>query len=145
LTGELASVVTEQHLRHATVYLQLVQCPHNIVAFQALSYFDRYSFSRMHIHDRQGAKPRSILQQIHHENLGTAPQFGQAVQGQQATTVEGTVLNIVNWGCNVIAPVIAVACLRQFASRTIGLKDQLLTGVFVYHIATYLLHATSSR
>jgi hypothetical protein len=45
------------------------------------------------------------------QNLGTAPQFGQAVQGQQATTVEGTVLNIVNWSCNVIAPVIAVACL----------------------------------
>ena len=45
------------------------------------------------------------------QNLGTAPAFGQAVQGQQATTVEGTVLNIVNWGCNVIAPVIAVACL----------------------------------
>ena len=45
------------------------------------------------------------------QNLGTTPAFGQAVQGQQATTVEGTVLNIVNWGCNVIAPVIAVACL----------------------------------
>jgi len=45
------------------------------------------------------------------QNLGTAPAFGQAVQGQQATTVEGTVLNVVNWGCNVIAPVIAVACL----------------------------------
>jgi len=45
------------------------------------------------------------------QNLGTQPAFGQAVQGQQATTVEGTVLNIVNWGCNVIAPVIAVACL----------------------------------
>ena len=45
------------------------------------------------------------------QNLGTSPAFGQAVQGQQATTVEGTVLNIVNWGCNVIAPVIAVACL----------------------------------
>jgi hypothetical protein len=45
------------------------------------------------------------------QNLGTSPQFGQAVQGQQATTVEGTVLNMVNWGCNVIAPVIAVACL----------------------------------
>jgi hypothetical protein len=45
------------------------------------------------------------------QNLGTAPAFGQAVQGQQATTVEGTVLNFVNWGCNVIAPVIAVACL----------------------------------
>jgi hypothetical protein len=38
------------------------------------------------------------------QNLGTSPQFGQAVQGQQATTVEGTVLNIVNWSCNVIAP-----------------------------------------
>ena len=25
------------------------------------------------------------------QNLGTSPQFGQAVQGQQATTVEGTV------------------------------------------------------
>jgi hypothetical protein len=45
------------------------------------------------------------------QNLGTAPAFGKAVQGQQATTVEGTVLNIVNWGCNVIAPVIAIACL----------------------------------
>jgi hypothetical protein len=45
------------------------------------------------------------------QNLGTAPAFNKAVQGQQATTVEGTVLNIVNWGCNVIAPVIAVACL----------------------------------
>lgn len=45
------------------------------------------------------------------QNLGTSPQFGKAVQGQQATTVEGTVLNIVNWGCNVIAPVLAVACL----------------------------------
>ncbi len=45
------------------------------------------------------------------QNLGTAPAFGQAVQGQQATTVEGTVLNIVNWSCNVIAPVVAVACL----------------------------------
>lgn len=45
------------------------------------------------------------------QNLGTAPAFGKAVQGQQATTVEGTVLNIVNWSCNVIAPVIAVLCL----------------------------------
>jgi hypothetical protein len=45
------------------------------------------------------------------QNLGAAPVFGRAVQGEQATTVEGTVLNIVNWGCNVIAPVIAVGCL----------------------------------
>ena len=45
------------------------------------------------------------------QNLGTSPVFGKAVQGQQATTVEGTVMNVVNWSCNVIAPVIAVACL----------------------------------
>jgi hypothetical protein len=45
------------------------------------------------------------------QNLGTSPVFGKAVLGQQATTVEGTVLNVVNWSCNVIAPVIAVACL----------------------------------
>jgi hypothetical protein len=43
------------------------------------------------------------------QNLGTTPQLGKAVLGQQATTVEGTVLNVVNWGCNVIAPVIAIA------------------------------------
>ncbi len=45
------------------------------------------------------------------QNLGTAPAFGQAVQGQTATTPEGTILNIVNWSCNVIAPVVGVACL----------------------------------
>ena len=45
------------------------------------------------------------------QNLGNAPVFGKAVQGQLATTVEGTVMNVVNWSCNVIAPVIAVACL----------------------------------
>ena len=45
------------------------------------------------------------------QNLGTTPAFGKAVQGQQATTVEGTVLNIVNWSCNVIASVIGIACL----------------------------------
>lgn len=45
------------------------------------------------------------------QNLGKQPAFGQAVQGQQATTVEGTVLNIVNWGCNVVAPVVGIACL----------------------------------
>lgn len=45
------------------------------------------------------------------QNLGTTPQFNKAVLGQQATTPEGTILNIVNWGCNVIAPVIALACL----------------------------------
>jgi hypothetical protein len=39
------------------------------------------------------------------QNLGTAPALNAAVQGQQATQVEGGFLNIVNWFCNVIAPV----------------------------------------
>ena len=49
------------------------------------------------------------------QNLGTAPVFGRAVQGQQATTVEGTVLNVVNWGCNVIGPISGIACLGMAA------------------------------
>src|SRR5664279_3578425 len=39
------------------------------------------------------------------QNLGTAPAINVAVQGQQAAQVEGGFLNIVNWFCNVIAPV----------------------------------------
>ncbi len=39
------------------------------------------------------------------QNLGAAPATGKAVQGQTAAQPEGTVLNLVNWVCNVIAPV----------------------------------------
>jgi hypothetical protein len=39
------------------------------------------------------------------QNLGGAPATGQAVQGQTAAQPEGTVLNLVNWVGNVIAPV----------------------------------------
>jgi hypothetical protein len=39
------------------------------------------------------------------QNLGSAPQFNQAVQGQQGTQVEGSFLNLINWIGNVIAPV----------------------------------------
>jgi hypothetical protein len=39
------------------------------------------------------------------QNLGGAPAVGQAVQGQTAAQPEGTVLNLVNWVGNVIAPV----------------------------------------
>ena len=39
------------------------------------------------------------------QNLGTTPQFNQAVQGQQGTQVEGSFLNLMNWVGNVIAPV----------------------------------------
>jgi hypothetical protein len=39
------------------------------------------------------------------QNLGQAPATGRAVQGQTAAQPEGTVLNLVNWVGNVIAPV----------------------------------------
>src|SRR6266700_729003 len=39
------------------------------------------------------------------QNLWAAPATGQAVQGQTAAQPEGTVLNLVNWVGNVIAPV----------------------------------------
>lgn len=39
------------------------------------------------------------------QNLGATPATGQAVQGQTAAQPEGTVLNLVNWVGNVIAPV----------------------------------------
>lgn len=45
------------------------------------------------------------------QNPGTAPQFNKAVQGQQATQPEGTVLNIVNWIGNVISPLLAIGCI----------------------------------
>jgi hypothetical protein len=38
------------------------------------------------------------------QNLGQQPATGQAVQGQTAAQPEGTVLNLVNWVGNVIAP-----------------------------------------
>jgi hypothetical protein len=39
------------------------------------------------------------------QNLGAAPAVGQAVQGETAAQPEGTLLNLVNWVGNVIAPV----------------------------------------
>ena len=51
------------------------------------------------------------------QNLGTAPAVGKAVQGQQATQVEGAVLNVVNWVCNVICPVIAAGCFVSAAFK----------------------------
>lgn len=45
------------------------------------------------------------------QNPGSAPVFNKAVQGQQATQPEGTLLNIVNWIGNVISPLLAVGCV----------------------------------
>jgi len=45
------------------------------------------------------------------QNPGTAPVFNRAVQGQQATQPEGTLLNVVNWIGNVVAPLLAVGCV----------------------------------
>jgi hypothetical protein len=39
------------------------------------------------------------------QNLGQQPAVGQAVQGETAAQPEGTILNLVNWVGNVIAPV----------------------------------------
>lgn len=45
------------------------------------------------------------------QNTGGTPVFNKAVQGQQATQPEGTVLNIVNWIGNVICPLLAVGAV----------------------------------
>jgi hypothetical protein len=61
--------------------------------------------------------PVAILAQ----NPGSAPVFDKAVQGQQATQPEGTVLNIVNWIGNVISPLLAVgAVVMAVVSYTQG-------------------------
>src|SRR5574338_323666 len=39
------------------------------------------------------------------QNLGAAPQFNRAVQGQTGAQPEGAFVNIINWVGNVIAPV----------------------------------------
>jgi len=55
------------------------------------------------------------------QNLGTAPATGQAVQGQTAAQPEGTVLNLVNWVGNVIAPVgAALAVVMAVVSYSQG-------------------------
>ena len=45
------------------------------------------------------------------QNTGSAPVFNKAVQGQQATQPEGTLLNVVNWIGNVAAPLLAVGAV----------------------------------
>ena len=54
------------------------------------------------------------------QNLGAAPQFDIAVQGQTGAQPEGAFLNFVNWIGNVIAPVGAgvavVGGIVQYAS-----------------------------
>ncbi len=55
------------------------------------------------------------------QNPGTAPAFNKAVQGQQATQPEGTLLNVVNWVGNVISPLLAVgAVVMAIVSYTQG-------------------------
>ena len=47
----------------------------------------------------------AIVQYVAAQNLGAAPQFNVAVQGQTGAQPEGTFLNFINWVGNVIAPV----------------------------------------
>jgi hypothetical protein len=44
-------------------------------------------------------------------NTGSAPVLGKAVPGQNPAQPEGTMLNLVNWVGNVIAPLGAVLCV----------------------------------
>jgi hypothetical protein len=55
------------------------------------------------------------------QNLGQQPAVGQAVQGEIAAQPEGTVLNLVNWVGNVIAPVgAALAVVMAVVSYSQG-------------------------
>jgi hypothetical protein len=55
------------------------------------------------------------------QNPGTAPVFNKAVQGQTAAQPEGTLLNVVNWVGNVVAPLLAVgAVVMAVVSYTQG-------------------------
>src|SRR5713226_1968146 len=45
------------------------------------------------------------------QNLGGAPAFNKAVQGQTAAQPEGAFLNAINWIGNVICPVGAALCV----------------------------------
>src|SRR5258707_5614098 len=55
------------------------------------------------------------------QNLGQQPATGKAVQGQTAAQPEGTVLNLVNWVANVIAPVgAALAVLMALVAYSQG-------------------------
>jgi len=47
----------------------------------------------------------AIVQFVAAQNLGAAPQFNVAVQGQTGAQPEGSFLNFINWVGNVIAPV----------------------------------------
>ncbi len=55
------------------------------------------------------------------QNLGKSPALGQAVQGQNASQVEGGITNVVNWVANVICPTLAglavVATVIQWRSQ----------------------------
>src|SRR5437762_236003 len=62
-----------------------------------------------------------VLPICYAQNLGGQPATGQAVQGQTAAQPEGTVLNLVNWIGNVIAPVgAALAVVMAVVSYSQG-------------------------
>jgi hypothetical protein len=48
---------------------------------------------------------------LYAQNTGGKPVLGKAVPGQDPTQPEGTMLNLVNWVGNVIAPLGAVLCV----------------------------------
>jgi len=67
LAGELAAIVTKQHLWHSTLLLQPVQRTHYIFSLQALAGFNGHTRSGVDIDDRQTPKPPAILQLIRYK------------------------------------------------------------------------------
>jgi hypothetical protein len=66
------------------------------------------------------------------QNMGSTPQFAQAVLGQTGAQPEGAFLNFVNWVGNVIAPVGAgVAVLAGVVSYATGRGHMRYLGVAV--------------
>jgi hypothetical protein len=60
------------------------------------------------------------------QNLGTQPATGQAVQGQTAAQLEGTVLNLVNWVGNVMQRKLSRFSERNYSRETVrevGLRE----------------------
>jgi hypothetical protein len=63
------------------------------------------------------------------QSTGTAPVFGATVQGQSASTVEGTFANVVNYVGNVICPIGAGLMVAATVVQVKGGKSWVPTGV----------------
>ncbi len=87
------------------------------------------------------------------QNLGTAPMFDRAVQGQNGAQPEGALFNFVNWIGNVVAPVGAGGCVfgaiiaylsgRGFARWLLGAAGLLAVSGLTRLIEFWILQGTA--